>query len=121
MSEQSPGMIPGDILLVVKQKPHKTCKRQGNDLKMDVEITLKEALLGSSNQMLGSSNQMACTTDAGPSAFWAAGGAQRASSAAPLSSGGRSPNAGTCVGKGQAGKRVSGILAGACGGSTKLR
>jgi DnaJ-class molecular chaperone len=52
MSEQSPGMIPGDILLAVKQKPHKTFKRQGNDLKMDVEITLKEALLGFSKKVV---------------------------------------------------------------------
>ena len=46
MSEQSPGQIPGDIILHIKQKPHKLFKRRGKNLHMDLEITLKEALLG---------------------------------------------------------------------------
>ncbi len=51
MSEQTPGQIPGDIILIVKQKPHKKFKRKGNDLHMDMEITLKEALLGFSKKI----------------------------------------------------------------------
>lgn len=44
--EQSPGMIPGDIILVVKQEPHPRFKRKGKNLYMDMDISLKEALLG---------------------------------------------------------------------------
>ena len=46
MSEQLPGQIPGAILLTLKQKPHARFQRKGNDLHMDMVITLKEALLG---------------------------------------------------------------------------
>ena len=44
--EQTPGQIPGDIILIVKQEPHPTFKRRGKNLYMDMDITLKEALLG---------------------------------------------------------------------------
>lgn len=46
MSEQRPGMIPGDVIFVVKQKPHSTFRREGNDLHIDFDISLREALLG---------------------------------------------------------------------------
>eukprot|EP00936_MAST-01D_sp_MAST-1D-sp1_P002514 g2514.t1 len=46
MSEQRPGQIPGDVIMVIKQKQHDTFKRRGNDLKMEMEITLREAPLG---------------------------------------------------------------------------
>ncbi|KAJ8599946.1 hypothetical protein CTAYLR_002820 [Chrysophaeum taylorii] len=46
MSEQLPGQIPGDVLMTLKQKPHPRFARKGNDLHMDMVITLKEALLG---------------------------------------------------------------------------
>jgi len=46
MSEQSPGMIPGDIIMTLKQKPHGRFQRTGNDLRITLTITLKEALLG---------------------------------------------------------------------------
>lgn len=36
----------GDILLTISVTPHATFSREGNDLKMDLPITLKEAVLG---------------------------------------------------------------------------
>jgi len=46
MSEQKPGMIPGDVIFKVKVKPHHIFTRKGNDLHMEMQITLGEALLG---------------------------------------------------------------------------
>jgi len=46
MSEQTPGKIPGDIIVKIQAKPDGRFKRNGNDLEMTLEITLKEALLG---------------------------------------------------------------------------
>jgi DnaJ-class molecular chaperone len=46
MSEQRPGMIPGDVIFVLKQKDHHQFRREGNDLHLDMHITLKEALVG---------------------------------------------------------------------------
>lgn len=46
MSEQRPGMIPGDVIFVVRQKPHSLFRREGNDLHVDFDITLREALIG---------------------------------------------------------------------------
>lgn len=45
-SEQRPGMIPGDVIFRVRQKPHARFRREGNELHMDMSITLKEALTG---------------------------------------------------------------------------
>ncbi|KAJ1446970.1 DnaJ C terminal domain-containing protein [Pelagophyceae sp. CCMP2097] len=46
MSEQLPGQIPGDVVVLLKQAPHARFTRKGQDLHMDMVITLKEALLG---------------------------------------------------------------------------
>jgi DnaJ-class molecular chaperone len=46
MSEQRPGMIPGDVIMVLKQKPHKRFRREGNDLHYDLVISLKQSLIG---------------------------------------------------------------------------
>lgn len=46
MSEQTPGKIPGDIVVTLKQKPHDRFERTGDDLRTSLTITLKEALLG---------------------------------------------------------------------------
>lgn len=45
-ADQTPGQVPGDVLLTVITAPHALFKREGNDLYMNVTITLKEALLG---------------------------------------------------------------------------
>ena len=51
MSEQTPGMIPGDIIMTLTQKPHPYLKRSGDDLHTTVTISLKEALLGFSKEI----------------------------------------------------------------------
>uniref|UniRef100_A0A6U4WZX3 J domain-containing protein n=1 Tax=Hemiselmis andersenii TaxID=464988 RepID=A0A6U4WZX3_HEMAN len=45
-SEQSPGQVPGDVVLGLKMKSHSVFTRKGNDLHMTMEISLKEALTG---------------------------------------------------------------------------
>jgi len=45
-SEQSPGQVPGDVIMKLKTKRHKVFTRDGKDLKMAMKISLKEALLG---------------------------------------------------------------------------
>lgn len=45
-ADQTPGQVPGDVLLTVTTAPHAVFTREGNDLYMNVTITLKEALLG---------------------------------------------------------------------------
>lgn len=44
--DQEPGVEPGDVILVLNQKEHKTFTREGNDLLAKVKITLTEALCG---------------------------------------------------------------------------
>ncbi|KAF3437793.1 hypothetical protein FNV43_RR20549 [Rhamnella rubrinervis] len=43
---QEPGVIPADLIFVVDEKPHALYKRDGNDLVLNQEITLLEALTG---------------------------------------------------------------------------
>lgn len=43
---QEPGVIPADLIFVVDEKPHPLYKRDGNDLVVNQEITLLEALTG---------------------------------------------------------------------------
>ncbi|XP_024031962.1 dnaJ homolog subfamily B member 1 isoform X2 [Morus notabilis] len=43
---QEPGVIPADLIFVVDEKPHALYKRDGNDLVVNQEITLLEALTG---------------------------------------------------------------------------
>ena len=44
--EQVPDMAKGDLVFTIKQKSHSKFKRVGNNLYMDLQITLKESLLG---------------------------------------------------------------------------
>ncbi|XP_067653821.1 dnaJ homolog subfamily A member 1-like [Haliotis asinina] len=44
--DQEPGLEPGDIIIVLDQKPHGTFQRHGNDLIMKMNIDLVEALCG---------------------------------------------------------------------------
>lgn len=44
--DEIPGVVPGDIIFVVTEKPHPRFKRSGNDLIYTNPITLKQALLG---------------------------------------------------------------------------
>lgn len=44
--DQSPGIEPGDIVIVLDEKDHETFKRKGHDLHMKMEIELADALCG---------------------------------------------------------------------------
>lgn len=44
--DQAPDIIPGDIIVVLQQKEHPVFKRDGDDLYMEQELTLHEALCG---------------------------------------------------------------------------
>ncbi|KAJ1633343.1 HSP40/DnaJ peptide-binding protein [Pavlovales sp. CCMP2436] len=46
MSEQKPKQIPGSVVLTLRQKRHALFRRDGNDLAIELRISLKEALLG---------------------------------------------------------------------------
>uniref|UniRef100_A0A5B7BHD8 Putative Chaperone DnaJ, C-terminal n=1 Tax=Davidia involucrata TaxID=16924 RepID=A0A5B7BHD8_DAVIN len=43
---QEPGVVPGDLIFVVDEKPHALFKRDGNDLVINQRISLLEALTG---------------------------------------------------------------------------
>ena len=45
--DQEPGLEPGDIIIVLDEKPHPVFKRsRGTDLMVEMELTLSEALCG---------------------------------------------------------------------------
>jgi len=50
-SDEVPGEEPGDLIFKIAQLPHKHFKRDGNNLKLDVKITLLQALVGFSFTM----------------------------------------------------------------------
>lgn len=45
-ADQSPGVEPGDIILILQEKEHEVFQREGNDLHMTHKIGLVEALCG---------------------------------------------------------------------------
>lgn len=45
-SDQSPTAEPGDVVIVIEEKPHERFHRQDNDLIIDVEVDLLTALAG---------------------------------------------------------------------------
>ena len=45
-AEQVPDMALGDLIFTIRQKPHPTFKRVGNNLYYDITLTLEESLLG---------------------------------------------------------------------------
>ncbi|KDQ59400.1 hypothetical protein JAAARDRAFT_32961 [Jaapia argillacea MUCL 33604] len=47
-SDQSPGVVPGDVIIVVEEKPHDRFKRTDNNLYTEVELDLLTALGGGS-------------------------------------------------------------------------
>jgi DnaJ family protein A protein 2 len=46
MGEQSPGCMPGDLIIVLKEEDDEIFKRKGTDLFMEKQISLSEALTG---------------------------------------------------------------------------
>lgn len=51
-SDQSPGVEPGDVIIIVDEKPHDRFRREGNDLYAEVELDLLTALGGGSFSLL---------------------------------------------------------------------
>lgn len=51
MGEQTPGVIPGNVVVHIKQKPNKSFSREGVNLKTSIEISLTEALTGFSRTL----------------------------------------------------------------------
>jgi DnaJ family protein A protein 2 len=45
-SDQAPGVVPGDVVIVIEERPHERFKRTDNNLMIDVEIDLLMALGG---------------------------------------------------------------------------
>lgn len=45
-SEQSPGITPGDVIFKLRQGEHPRFKREGDNLRHEMKLSLKEALLG---------------------------------------------------------------------------
>ncbi|KAG8925992.1 Type I HSP40 co-chaperone [Tulasnella sp. 419] len=45
-SDQAPDTVPGDVVIVIEEKPHERFKREGNNLTHDCEIDLLTALAG---------------------------------------------------------------------------
>jgi DnaJ family protein A protein 2 len=45
-ADEYPGTEPGDVIITIKEMPHKLFKRKGADLLIEKEITLLEALTG---------------------------------------------------------------------------
>jgi len=44
--DQTPGVIPGDIIIIIEEKEHPRFKRKGDDLYIDQQIDLLTALAG---------------------------------------------------------------------------
>lgn len=51
MAEQRPGMLPGAVVFTLKTRKHSKYTRRGNDLHMDMQVSLREALLGWKQQI----------------------------------------------------------------------
>jgi DnaJ family protein A protein 2 len=65
-ADHKPGMQPGDVIFVLSQKPHAVFKRKGLSLIMRKEVTLKEALCGTSFVVKHlDGREIKCTTKAG--------------------------------------------------------
>jgi len=45
-ADEQPGVITGDVVIVIDEKPHEVFKREGNDLFIEAEIDLLTALAG---------------------------------------------------------------------------
>lgn len=46
IADEAVGHIPGDLIFVIKQAPHEFLTREGNNLRMELEISLLDSLVG---------------------------------------------------------------------------
>lgn len=51
--DEKPGLIPADVVFIIKQKPHPIFTREGNNLIMNVKIPLVKALTGTTVKVDG--------------------------------------------------------------------
>lgn len=49
---EEPGIIPADLVFVIEEKPHHVYARDGNDLTVNQEISLLEALTGKTLELM---------------------------------------------------------------------
>jgi DnaJ-class molecular chaperone len=54
--DRNPGIVPVDIIFKLKEKPHDIFKREGDNLVMNVKITLEEALSGETKVLIKTLN-----------------------------------------------------------------
>ncbi len=52
-SEQGLDFYPGDVILTLQQTPHPKFKREGDNLRMNMRIELKDAILGTHYSNIG--------------------------------------------------------------------
>ena len=45
-SDQAPGAVPGDVVIIIEEKPHERFKRQDNNLWTEVQLDLLTCLAG---------------------------------------------------------------------------
>lgn len=45
-SDQAPGAVPGDVIIIIEEKPHERFKRQDNNLWTEVNVDILTALAG---------------------------------------------------------------------------
>lgn len=50
-ADQSPDLIPGDVIVIISTKPDPVFRRKGNDLETTLKISLRDALLGFSKRI----------------------------------------------------------------------
>ena len=51
-SDQAPGVTPGDVIIVIEEKPHERFTRENNDLITTVKVPLVDALTGSAGKQV---------------------------------------------------------------------
>ena len=51
-SDQAPGVTPGDVIIVIEEKPHERFTRENNDLITTVKVPLVDALTGSGTKQV---------------------------------------------------------------------
>lgn len=56
--DQAHGRIPADIIFIIKQKPHPYYHREGGNLRLTIDVSLRDALCGNVQNASGFVNQL---------------------------------------------------------------
>lgn len=59
------GGSPGDLYITITVRPHKFFRREGNDLHLDVSVTLREAIIGATIEIPGPEGRLALNVPGG--------------------------------------------------------